>query len=329
MHLRALVLALLLPCVSAPGIALAQAAQTISDADKAAARQLTIDGYASLERRDYADAEAKFGRAYALYRAPTVTLGLARAKVGLGHLVAAQELYNRLVHEQLPPDASAAFVKAAADGRAELVALEPRIPALVIQVKGTDTPKVTVDGAEVPVATLGIKRPVDPGRHVVRVLARRFVPKELTVAVAEGGVGTVTIDLVPAPPGMPDGLDEPGTDAGSRGSGQKIAGFAALGVGAAGLVVGAVTTGLAAAKHSSLLAQCPTGLCPLSLQPKVQPDIDTYRTLGGVAVGGWVAGGALAVGGVILTLTAPRAKTDAAAVSPVVGPGFVGVSGRM
>jgi hypothetical protein len=102
-----------------------------------------------------------------------------------------------------------------------------------------------------------------------------------------------------------------------------------LGVGAAALVTGAVTTALAAAKHSSLLAQCPTGLCPLSLQPKVQPDIDTYRTLGGVAVGGWVTGGVLAAAGVILIVTAPRTQAPALAVSPVVGPGFVGVSGRM
>jgi hypothetical protein len=329
MRLRALVLSLLLPCVSAPSIVLAQPAQTVSDGDKAAARELTIDGYASLERKDYADAEAKFARAYALYRAPTITLGLARAKAGLGRLIAAQELYNHLVREQLPPDATAAFVHAVADARTDLAALEPRIPSLIIEVRGAEAPRVLLDGVAVPAAVLGIKRPVDPGRHVVRAVASRFLPREVTVTVTEGKVETVTLDLMAAPPGTPDPPELAGFETGSPGgSVRRPIGFAALGVGGAGLVVGAVTAGLTASKRSSLLQQCPTRHCLPSQQPALQPEVNDMNTLAAVSTGTFIAGGVLAAAGVILVATAPRATPQATGVVPVVGPGFVGLVGR-
>src|SRR6201999_2886024 len=118
----------------------------------------TLDGYDALEKKDWAAAADRFTRADALCHAPTVTLGLARAQVGLGKLVNAQEIYSRVVHEPIPANASAAFSRAVDDARRELDALGPRVPSVLINVKGVDAPKVTLDGVDVPNAALGVKR---------------------------------------------------------------------------------------------------------------------------------------------------------------------------
>lgn len=354
MILRRLSLALLLCSALAPSIAHAQ--QVVSDGDKAAARQLTIDGHAALAKGDFVVAADLFGRADKLFHAPTVTLGLARAQVGLGKLLNAQELYNRLVHEPLPATASDSFTRAVDDGRTELAALAPRIPSLIIQVKGADAPRVTLDGADVPAAVLGVKRPVDPGKHVVRAVAKRSLPSETAVTVAEGKIETVTLTLAPAPAGTPDAPDAeppaanvrlpdstasvrppdtmpyvpppPPRDAGDTGgSVRKPVGLAVLGVGVVGLVVGAATAGLAASKRSTLIQACPTGHCPASLEPSLQGDVDSMHTMATVSTAGFVVGGALAATGLILVVTAPKAMPRAG-VLPLVGPGFVGMSGR-
>jgi len=316
MNLRRFALALLLAGALAPSVA---AAQEVSAGDKAAARQLTIDGHTALERKDYAAAAELFRRADTLFHAPTVTLGLARSAAGLGKLLAAQEFYNRLVHETLAPGASEVFVRAIDDGRAELAALSPRIPSLVIQVRGAVASRVTLDGVEVPAAVLGIKRPVEPGRHTIRALARGFKPSVAAVDVAEGSTESVALDFVAAPPGVSDGVDDAGPGAGrSRGAPQKTAGIVVLSAGAAGLAIGAVAGGIAAADHSNLIAQCGSPRCPSSQQSSV----DGYHTAGAVSTGAFIAGGILAAAGVVVVLTVPKAT-----VSPSVGLGFVGVVG--
>ncbi len=334
MSLRRSLAALVLASALAARVAHAQAA--VSDGDKAAARQLTLDGYSALSQRDFAAAADKFARADTLFHAPTVTLGLARARVGLGKLVSAQELYNRLVRETLAPDASAAFTKAVEDGRTELAALAPRIPSLIIQVSGADAPTITLDGVAVPVALLGVKRPVDPGQHVLRGVARRSAPGETTVTVAEGHVETVTLDLVPLPAGAADNavvLAPAGPGADTRGAGAgggplKAIGIAAIGVGGAGLIVGAVTAGLAASKRSSLLVHCPTGHCAPSQEGALGGDVDSLHTLATVSTAGFIGGGVLAAAGVVLLIAAPKARPQAAGWMPLVGPGFVGAQGR-
>ncbi len=193
---RFLVASLLLVGALTPTLALGQT----SDADKATARDLTIEGYKSLQSKDYAGALERFTRADALYHAPSVILGLARAHVGLGKLVSAQELYNRAAHETLPANASSASKKAVQDAQRELDALSPRIPSVIINVKGSDAAHVTFDGTEVRPAALGVKRPADPGEHVIRAEAPGLSAREMKVTLVEGKTATVTLALTPALP---------------------------------------------------------------------------------------------------------------------------------
>jgi hypothetical protein len=348
MMIRRFAAALLFLAAISPAAAWAQ----ISDADKATARQLTLDGYDALEKKDYAGAADRFARADSLYHAPTVSLGLARARVGLGKLVSAQEIYSRLVHETVPANASPAFLKAIEDARRELDALAPRVPSVVINVKGNDAPKVTLDDVEVPVAALGVKRFVDPGKHVVRAGAAGFATSEVAVTLVEGKSEAVTIELkagqgVPPgptpPPTKPPETTPPATtppaagtgtppatapDTGSSsGSPLKYVGITLLGVGGAGLVVGAITGGAALSQHSDLVKDCPGGHCPKGSEDMFQARVDKYKKMGTISTAGFVAGGALAATGVILMVVAPKPKPQKAAITPVLGAGYLGMQG--
>ncbi len=197
MNARHILLATLL--LSSTLTATAALAQN-ADADKAAARDLAIEGYKALQSKDYAAAVDRFTRADALYHAPTVILGLARAHVGLGKLVSAQELYSRIAHESLPPNATTAIKKAVLDAEKELDALTLRIPGVVLDVKGTAAVKVTLDGIDVPATALGVKRPADPGEHVIRAVSPGFIAREMKVTLVEGKTETVDLQLEPEQP---------------------------------------------------------------------------------------------------------------------------------
>ena len=164
MHLRHVASALFLAALLTPSVGRAQASSQVSDEDRATARALLIKGNDALDKKDYLHALNYFERADALYHAPTILIGLARSRAGAQKLVGAREAYNRILNETLPPNASPAFLKAIEDARAELTALLPRVPSVVINVQGVDASKVsaTIDGVSISAAALGIERPTDP-----------------------------------------------------------------------------------------------------------------------------------------------------------------------
>lgn len=322
MRLRPLTPLLFVAVLLAPLAASAQ----VADADRATARALAEEGQDALEKKGWAVAADRFRRADAIVHAPTLLLGLGRAQVGLGRLVAAHETLSRIVREGVAPGAPPVFAVAVADAARDLDSLARRIPTLIIVVKGARAPSVTIDGAVVPAAALGARRPVDPGKHVIRATAEEHAAGEATVTLVEGKAEVVTIELATlvtplsaAPPPLSPNA------ARSSLSGQQVGGIVALGAGAAGLVLGAVTGGLAVSRQRTLAGKCDGASCPAS----AQADIDAYHTMGLVSTVGFVAGGVAAAGGVILLLTAPKARPPLdARIAPVVGPGYLGFEGR-
>jgi hypothetical protein len=299
MLFRRTLAALVLASTLMPITALAQ-----SDAKRGTARELTIEGYALLEKKDFAAAAERFERAEVLFHAPTILLGLARAYVGLGKLMSAQEAYSRVAHETVPPNASEAFVNAVSDAQRELAALAPRVPGLVVIVKGPSEPKVTIDGADVPRAALGVKWPVNPGKHTVKVTAPGFFPREANVTIAEGKTEPVSIEL------QVDPSYEPPRDGGAASppfwSGRRIAGAALGGVGIAGAIAGAVAGGLTLAKASSAKAHCQEAGSAMACDPTGLSVRADARTLANVANVALAVGGASVVAGVVLFATAPK-----------------------
>ena len=317
-------LALFLAVFLAPAVAMAQ----VPDADRATARALARHGTDAQKRGDYAIAAEDFERADALVHAPTLLLGLARAQTGLGKLVEAQETCERIIREGVEAHAPAAFARAVDDAKGEVAALAPRLAWVTIDVRGPSTPTVDMDGAAVSPAGLGIRRACNPGRHTVKAFADGFAPGEKIFVVAEGGSQTVTLSLnaLPAAPAnvaaAPRSEQEDSTQSAESSRptpfGTK-AGMAALGVGAAGLVVGGITGVLALAKHASLSRACPDGHC----SPSEASDLSAYHTLATVSTVSTLVGACAAVTGVALLIATPRPT------HPAVYAGFlrVGIAG--
>jgi hypothetical protein len=329
--MKAIGLLLVLASSMAPEVALAQA----SDADRATARALAGQGYEAQKRGDYAIAADDFERADTLVHAPTLQLGLARAQVGLGKLVEAQETYRRIIREGLDASAPAPFAKAVEDAKREVTALGPRLAWVTIDVRGPSAPSVVMDSTAVPPAALGVKRACNPGQHTLKASAEGFAPAERTFAVDDGGDQAVSLSLkaLPTSPALeqatietaPSPRDSP-REQGARPSGElpptplatKV-GIAALGVGAAGLLAGGVTGALVLSKHASLSHVCPNGHC----SPSESHDVAAYHTLATVSTASTVVGACAAVTGIALLIATPKT----APVTVYAGLLHVGVAG--
>jgi hypothetical protein len=319
----------------------ASIASAQADVDRATARQLGTDGAAALASKDYKTAEQDFRKADSIIHAPTLLLGLARALAGQGRLVEAQEAYRRIVREGAPAGSPAVFAQAVADASKELDSISSRVGTVNITVVGSAGEpvagaRVTWDGAAINPATLGVKRPADPGSHVIHATAEGYKVVDLKVDVPAGGAVEERVTLsrdASAMPGMPSPAANPAEpptapapDAQPSGGSWGPWPWVAFGVGGAGLATGTVAGILAISKRSSIIGECPGGVC----SPAQQSDVSSYNTLGLVSTIGFVVGGAGAAAGVVLLLLPPPRSSTATAglhVAPLVGPGSLGALG--
>src|SRR5690606_26769211 len=108
---------------------------------------------------------------------------------------------------------------------------------------GPSNPVVTIDGQAVSTAGLGLRRPVDPGSHVVRAEAPGYKPAETRFQVAESGAAEATLTLEKDLAAPVATAPEPVTtkvsardraDTGT--SSNRTLAIAAFGVGGAGLI---------------------------------------------------------------------------------------------
>lgn len=283
-----------------------------SDTDRATARALAQQGYEAQKRGDYAVAEQLFTRAGGLVAAPTLLIGLARARVGLGKLVEASETYQRILREGTPPGSPAPFERAVDDAKREAAALVPRIAWVTLDVRSSSVPTVVVDGAVVLPAALGVPRPYDAGTHGVRLTAEGCAPLDETFVAAEGE--TRIIALTPRRLSVADDTAPP-----HRVPVQTKLGTWALGIGIAGLVVGGVAGALVLADHVTLSRACPDGHCP----PAEGPSLDTYHALATVSTASIIAGASLGALGTALLLS----TSDSKSVTPYAGLLRLGIRG--
>jgi hypothetical protein len=343
-----------------------------SDEDRATARSLGQEGQEALDKRDFKTAEDRYRRADKLVHAPTLMLGLARALAGEGKYVEAQEAYNRMIREGVPPGAPDVFKKALEDAKAEVDRVAPKIGGVVITVTasgGGDASAATVvlDDHPVNTASLGVKRLIDPGGHVLKVSLQGYKAVEAKFNVPEGGSINEPIQLEkegskPSPTPTPAATTPPGpSDTGTAavppmGSGNDNTGnpdqnaqpeqpkkggsillpLVAFGVGGVGLIAGGITGAMASSDHSTLQNECKIqgNICP----PSAKSDLDSYHTMAGISTIGFIVGGVGVAAGVVLLLIAPKAeapvnvnaeppKTSGVKWSPYVGPGSAGVAG--
>jgi hypothetical protein len=353
------IVAALLPLAAWTAVVSSESAAFAQDAasqDIAQARQLGQQAQAAYDAGNFTESEKLWAAAAKLYsQAPTLTLGLARTQAKLGHAVAAQESYNKIIREWgNNPSPPPAFKDALDAAKAEVGAVSAKVASVVVSVEGPPNPQVTIDGQVVPVAALGLKRPVDAGAHVVKATADGFKPTEASFSVAEGGSAEAKLKMEPGPtaaggpapvPGPGGDPAEPGADTSKKGSNKTLA-LVAFGIGGAGLVFGAITGILAIGKHGDLSDKCANGTCPASSQS----DVDSYKTMGTLSTVGFIVAGVGGAAGLILLLTSPKetaaaggshyatlpaekdskhdAKRDGMSWSPYFGGTSAGVAGR-
>jgi hypothetical protein len=330
-----------LTIVALLGVLVPASAFAQSDSDRATARQLGQDGETALATKDWKRAEEDFRRADALFHAPTLTLGLARAQAAQGRFVEAWENYHRVILENV--SSSSGFAKALAEAQSEIGAIEGRRSRVTVSVTGADAPKVTVDDVPIRVEALGIERFINPGPHVFKATADGYLPALQSLTIGEGSAQTVALALqkdtgvsavplvVPLPGAGPATGPystvsvETGSSSGPVTPNRTI-GFVALGVGGAALIEGIITGVVAIGKHSDLAKNCPNGSCPSS----ENSDLSSYHTMGTLSTVGFIVGGVGLAAGTILVLTAPKSKTSPATglfVTPYVGLGMAGATG--
>jgi hypothetical protein len=172
---------------------------TVSDADRAAARELFVAGVGAQQAGRFAEALDKFERAQSVFQAPTHLLHIAECEAALGKLVESAETYRTLARTQLPQGAPNAFVVAQQQGGAELMQVEPRIPAFRLVVKPDNVPNVQVllDGQAMSAALVGVQRPADPGTHTITVTAPGYARADQSFALKEREQRDVVVTLQP------------------------------------------------------------------------------------------------------------------------------------
>ncbi|WP_438007292.1 tetratricopeptide repeat protein [Sorangium sp. So ce321] len=291
-----------------------------------AARALAEEGLAHFDKGEYAAALDKLGRADELIHAPTIGLYAARALEQLGRLIEASERYLQVSRMPLDAAASDVFKAAVADAGNAYNDLKPRIPKLAVGVRGAPEREVqiTIDGKPVPPALVGVSRPVDPGKHVVEgTWAGRVVRQEVTMSERQETAVALEFPGVARRPVLP-----PAPAGSAPGTPQRVLGWTAVGTGAAALVVGGITFGVASALRSDLIGLGCTErvVCPDT--PDTRDKLDSYNTVRLVPAPALIVGGALAAGGVALLLTLPSASKPRGATARLwISPSGAGIAG--
>jgi hypothetical protein len=202
LHLRHLALPAIVPLAALvgvgvrPRIAHAQSAG-VSDGDRAAARELYIEGVKLQEQGKFDAALERFQRAQSVFSAPTHLLHIAECQAAMGRLVESAETYRTLVRTPLPTGSPAAFTQAQQQGSAELTQVEPRIPTLKLHVKpdAAQNLSVQIDGQSMSSALVGVARPINPGAHTVTVSSPGYGKAEQQVTVKEKEQKDLTLTL--------------------------------------------------------------------------------------------------------------------------------------
>jgi hypothetical protein len=308
-------------------VATSALAQPVDDATRGAARQLGDEGVAAFQSGDFQTASAKLEKAYAVWRAPTIGLWSARALVNLGKLVEGKERYLDVTTLAVADADAAAQEEAKRTARAELDALAPRIPNLVVVLEGAQPNEVTVhvDGVPLPAALVGEKRPTNPGRHEVTgqkgsERASSVVDlREGVVQIAALRFGAAAGPVAVAPPPAP--AEEP-PQASSRG--RRALTWVTLGLGGVGLATGTVTGLIVLATENEFeeSESCRGTEC----LPNELERVKAYNNLRGVSTVSLIAGGVLTATGIVLLVTEKRPSAPSTAL--VVGPGSATIRGR-
>jgi hypothetical protein len=297
------------------------------------AEALFREGRAALDAKHYDEACPKLAESQKLEPGAGTLLALALCHEGQGKTATA---YNEL------RDAAALGRK---NGRADLASaadkhasvLEASLAKLVVQTPEGTAYDIRCDDEALPRERIGIAFPVNPGEHRIVASAKNKTDRSYVVRLIGAGTVEIVVDrlddapvaVAPAPVARPAAhvtplTEPPPADAESgHGTGQRVLGYALVGLGVAGLGTGAYFGGRAISEHSDANRGCSTTPCPDASSANDRARSSLNASIVSVTVG------TAAIGvGAILLLTAPSspATKRTARVLPDAGPSRAGLT---
>jgi serine/threonine-protein kinase len=311
-------------CTVVDDVARAQPPNAAADDQAATAKSLFYEGRALMRDGNYALACPKLEESLRLDYGMGTEFNLADCNEKLGKIASAWSGFSNVATAARAQN-QAAREKVARD-RAQ--ALEPRLPKLAIDVAMQPLPahlEVKRDGVVIPASSFGNPGPVDPGPHQITATAPGRESWEGVANPGEGKTERITIPslapvvaavaapaLVPAlpvaapaaaPPPSPAAppeasFPEPITEQSTL---QRTIGWVVTALGVAGIGVAAGFGIDSMQKREAAKNHCAGDACDatgVSLRDKA-------ISSGNVATIAGIAGGAAALGGVVLVLTAP------------------------
>lgn len=314
--MKRLFLALTFPLMLLPGLAHAQ-----SSGDKAAAETLFEQGRLLMTQGKFAEACRKLEGSQKLDPGAGTLLNLAACYEKNGQTASAWVTYKdaAIASSDRHPDWTTAANK-------KVDELVPNLSRLTITVTGT-VPNLDVrrDGESVSSAVFGTALPVDPGVHAIEARApgRKTFKQTVTIGPSKDQQSVVVPyldeDFTKTDDGHHDALPlgptpEPSPPTNKT---QLILGGVITGVGVVGLGVGGVFGLMALGKKSDASANCTSDFQRCTSVGLGQ--VDDAKSLGTVSTVAFIAGGVLAVGGLVLVLTAPKGEKPAPTVHAAMG----------
>ena len=339
---RALALLVAASIATAPLVSVPAHAEPTA-ADMETARDLFKQAKKLRDAGDVKGALEKFKAAHALAGTPITGVELGKTYAALGQLVEAREAFLE-VGRMPPAPKESENAKAA---RAEAAKLEAeialRIPSITVKLTGVPegaTATVTIDGALIPAAAVGLPRKVNPGEHVIaaKVGDGKESSVEITVAEKESKDAPLVVEA-PKTTATATTIATPTTTTTTTNGGPPVlpvtksertlspwfwVGIALTGVGVAS---GAVTGILSTSKASKVKSECNNTDCP----PSAQSDIDGAKATGTIATVSFIVAGVGATIAVVAFVTGGSGGDDKVSTKPrvnlAVGPGSLAVVG--
>ena len=284
--------------------------------ERAQANTAWTAGKRLVSQKKLSEAIESFRRANELDPKSQYQLDLARALAANKSLVEARQLCEAIAASKEP---NTQRVKAAA---ATLKGdLDAKVPTILVEVKGEGaaTALVTVDGETVQV---GKDLPYDPGSHTVKARAGQAPEVSEQIELAESQHRVVSLTLGAA-------VVEKAPEDTSSGGGNMAPAAVLYGVGGAALIAGGVLGGLAFMQTSDTEELCGGKTCP----PQYADDVALAQDYGTASTVLFAVGGLAVAAGIILTFTVGLDSDDAekkdekVSITPIVGPGVLGMRG--
>ena len=294
----------------------AGAAAAASPREKAEARALVNEAKKATKDKRFADAAGALRRADELDSSLQTKIDLASALASDLKLVEASRVLHGITDGTVASPATKRFHEQA---KKQLAAIEPRIPWIQVNVGGPGPGKAQtmIDGKEIDASS---EVPSDPGDHEILVRAEGFENGTRSLSLREGAHEHLQLDLAPLVKAAPV----------KAAGGSKAPAITLFVLGGAGLLVGGGAGIAALLQAKDAKALCTGNVCPAS----AAASIDRSKLSGTISTVGFIAGGALVGAGIVALIASSSGDSkkesprEGARVTPWIGLGEAGISGK-